>query len=75
MERLSRPAQRGTVCCMIISVINQTDDEISDADLLAAIRAINQQIAYDFAPYWNMPATLRLEGRLSVSRVRIFPRP
>lgn len=49
---------------MIISVINQTAGEISDADLLAAIRAINKQIAYDFAPYWNMPATLRLEGSL-----------
>ena len=41
-----------------------TNGEISDADLLAAIRVINQQIEYDFAPYWNMPATLRLEGSL-----------
>lgn len=49
---------------MLISVLNQTNGEISDPDLLAAIRAINQQIAYDFAPYWNMPATLRLEGTL-----------
>ncbi|HYI10888.1 MAG TPA: hypothetical protein VEK57_17645 [Thermoanaerobaculia bacterium] len=49
---------------MIISVINQTNGEISDPDLLAAIRAINQQIEYDFVPYWNMPATLRLEGTL-----------
>jgi hypothetical protein len=47
---------------MIISVVNQTNGEISDADLLAAIRAINLQIEYDFVPYWNMPATLRLEG-------------
>src|SRR4029079_7287690 len=49
-------------CRMIISVVNQTNCEISDADLLAAIRAINLQIEYDFVPYWNMPATLRLEG-------------
>lgn len=49
---------------MIISVINLTNGEISDPDLLAAIRAINQQVAYDFAPYWNMSATLRLEGTL-----------
>jgi hypothetical protein len=49
---------------MIISVVNQTNGEISDADLLAAIRAINQQIANDFVPYWSMPATLRLEGTL-----------
>ena len=49
---------------MIISVINQTSGEISDPDLLAVIRAVNQQIQYDFAPYWNMPGTLRLEGTL-----------
>jgi hypothetical protein len=49
---------------MLISVINQTRGEISDADLLATIRAVNQQIEYDFAPYWNMPGTLRLEGTL-----------
>jgi len=47
---------------MIISVVNQTNGEISDADLLAAIRAVNRQIADDFVPYWSMPATLRLEG-------------
>ncbi len=49
---------------MIISVANQTHGEISDPDLLAAIRVINRQIAEDFVPYWNMPATLRLEGTL-----------
>lgn len=49
---------------MIISVINQTGGEISDADLLAAIRAVNRQVAEDFVPYWGMPATLRLEGTL-----------
>jgi hypothetical protein len=49
---------------MIISVVNQTNGEISDADLLAAIRVVNQQVAYDFVPYWSMPATLRLEGTL-----------
>lgn len=49
---------------MIISVINMTNGEISDPELLAAIRAINRQIADDFVPYWSMPATLRLEGTL-----------
>ena len=49
---------------MLISVINQTNGEISDPDLLTAIRAINQQIEYDFTPFWSMPATLRLEGTL-----------
>src|SRR5262249_22215314 len=32
-----------------------------------AIRAINRQIEGDFAPYWGMSATLRLEGR-SITR-------
>ena len=59
---------------MIISVINQTNGEISDPDVLAAIRAINQQIEYDFAPFWHMPATLRLEGTFSASRASISPR-
>ena len=49
---------------MIISVINQTNGEISDTDLLAAIRAVNRQIAEDFVPYWGMPGALRLEGSL-----------
>lgn len=49
---------------MIISVVNQTQGEVSDADLLVAIRAVNEQIANDFVPYWSMPATLRLEGTL-----------
>jgi len=49
---------------MIISIINQTRGEISDADLLAAVRAINQQIEYDFTPYWSMSAMLRVEGTL-----------
>lgn len=49
---------------MIISVVNQTNGEITDADLLAAIRAVNRQIAEDFVPYWGMPASLRLEGSL-----------
>ena len=49
---------------MIISVVNQTTGEVSDADLLAAIRAVNRQIAEDFVPYWGMPGTLRLDGTL-----------
>ncbi|HKR62738.1 MAG TPA: hypothetical protein VJZ00_03310, partial [Thermoanaerobaculia bacterium] len=48
---------------MIISVVNHSDGELADADLQQAIRAINRQIHEDFAPYWGMSATLRLEGR------------
>ena len=47
---------------MIISVINMSSGAIADADLLRAIRAINRQIAEDFAPYWSFGAQLRLEG-------------
>lgn len=46
---------------MIISVINHSD--IADADVQAALRAINTQIESDYRPYWSIGATLRLEGR------------
>lgn len=48
---------------MIISVVNRTAS-LRDEDVHAAIRAINQQIAYDFEPYWSFGAKLRLEGPL-----------
>jgi len=48
---------------MLISVVNHTDKEVPDEDLQDALRAINRQIEGDFAPYWGMSATLRLEGR------------
>ena len=51
---------------MIISVINHTKGKVSDEELQVAIRAINRQIAEDFAPYWHMQGTLRLEGRSAV---------
>jgi hypothetical protein len=46
---------------MIISVINHTP--IPDAKVQEAIRAINRQISDDFAVYWSIGATLRLEGK------------
>jgi hypothetical protein len=48
---------------MIVSVINLTNGRKSDADVLCAIRAINRQIAGDFAPYWDFGSELRLEGK------------
>ena len=48
---------------MIISLINHTNGKVSDEDLQKAIRAINRQISYDFAPYWSLSVDLRLEGR------------
>lgn len=50
---------------MIISIINHT--KISDLDIQNAIRAVNRQIAEDFAPAWSINATLKLEGQLSVN--------
>lgn len=50
---------------MLISVVNHSNDTIADAELQRTIRAINRQIAEDFAPCWGMSATLRLEGRSS----------
>jgi len=52
---------------MVISVINHSNGEVSDAELQKVIRAINRQISEDFQPYWSIGATLRLEGR-SVNR-------
>lgn len=47
---------------MYITVINMTHGLLSDKEIITAIRAINRQINEDFKPYWNMGATLRLEG-------------
>ena len=46
---------------MIISIVNFTK-RLKDDDVQTVIRAINQQVALDFEPYWHMGATLRLEG-------------
>ncbi len=48
---------------MVISVINHASAKISDAELQPVLRALNRQIEGDFAPYWSLGATLRLEGR------------
>jgi hypothetical protein len=48
---------------MIISVINHASAKIADAEVQRVIRALNRQIEGDFAPYWSLGATLRLEGR------------
>jgi hypothetical protein len=48
---------------MIISIVNHANGQVTDEELQTVIRAINRQINEDFAPYWSMSATLRLEGR------------
>jgi hypothetical protein len=45
---------------MLISVVNYST--LSDEDVQIAIRAVNRQIAEDFAPYWGFGGKLRLEG-------------
>ncbi len=50
---------------MRISVVNLTFGLLSDTEVITAIRAINRQIAEDFAPYWNNFGVLRLEGNSS----------
>jgi len=46
---------------VIISVKNHS--KIPDADVLAALRAVNRQIAEDFEPYWDLGGILRLADR------------
>jgi len=48
---------------MVISVINHASAKITDEELQPVLRALNRQIEGDFAPYWSLGATLRLEGR------------
>ncbi|NGY04080.1 hypothetical protein [Solimonas terrae] len=48
---------------MIISVVNRARS-LHDEDVLRAIRAINRQLHEDFAPYWSLAATLRLEAAI-----------
>ena len=52
---------------MVISVINHTNGQLSDAEVQEAIRAINRQISEDFFPYWDLGGALRLEGKSSLS--------
>lgn len=48
---------------MQITVVNLSN--VSDTDILPVLRAINRQIAEDFAPYWGQPAVLRFEGHVA----------
>jgi hypothetical protein len=48
---------------VLISIVNHTNGKVTDEELQTVIRALNRQIEEDFAPYWGMSATLRLQGR------------
>jgi hypothetical protein len=48
---------------VIISVINHTSGKLGDEEVQQVVRAVNRQIQEDFAPYWSLGATLRLEGK------------
>lgn len=56
---------------MIISIVNFSS--VSDDEVQRTLRAINQQVAADFEPYWHMGATLRLEGRASAEPRKVSP--
>ena len=47
---------------MLISVVNHTSGKLRDEQVQDGIRAVNRQIAHDFAPHWHLSAELRLEG-------------
>lgn len=47
---------------MIITVVNMSK-RVSDDKVQEVIRAVNRQVREDFAPYWSLGATLRLEGK------------
>ena len=46
---------------MLISVVNHSK-HLPDADLQAAVRAINRQLEEDFFPHWQFGARLRMDG-------------
>jgi hypothetical protein len=49
---------------MLISVVNHTNGRLTDKKVQDGIRAVNRQIAEDFAPHWHISAQLRLEGTM-----------
>src|SRR6266536_1792984 len=57
---------------MLISAVNLSK-KIADEEVQPVLRAINTQIAQDFAPYWGMSATMRLEGRAARKPKREHP--
>ena len=52
---------------MLISVVNHTSGKLSDEAVQDGIRAVNRQIAHDFAPHWHLGAELRLEGAVGTN--------
>lgn len=54
---------------MLISVVNRSK-HLSDAELQAAVRAINRQLEEDFFPHWQFGARLRVDsaGRAPTQR-------
>src|SRR5262245_43526190 len=53
---------------MNISVCNFTSKH--DETVEKVLRAVNRQIAEDFAPYWHWGASLRLEGRSAIKKAK-----
>ena len=61
---------------MLISVVNRSR-HLSDADLQAAVRAVNRQLEEDFYPHWQFGARLRVDsaGRVPTQRERRIDLP
>jgi len=45
---------------MLITVVNEAQDTVSNQDVLGVLRAITSQVSHEFEPYWNLSARLRL---------------
>ncbi len=56
---------------MIISIVNHAN--LLDEEVQRATRAINRQIHEDYAPYWSLDATLRLEGKVGLKPKPMSP--
>jgi hypothetical protein len=55
---------------MNISVINHASGKITDEEVQHVIRAINRQIAEDFAPYWGMLPGCAWKAAVQMNRIR-----
>jgi len=58
---------------MIITIVNEAADKVSNASVLSVLRAISRQIFHDFTPYWHLSAQLRLATVKSTSRQNLDP--
>ncbi len=58
---------------MLITIVNEASELVSNGRVLTAMRAISRQIVYDFGPYWHLSAQLRLATVKSTSLQNLDP--